>query len=220
VIVKNTSNKFFRHFTFYGLSNQFVDYFCQNDKIMLSKISPKISIIFFAVFAVAMTRIIPHWPNVTAVAAIAIFGGATLRNSLAAVLIPLSAIFFSDIIINNVFYAEYYDEFVFFGASSGWIYAAFILMTVLAHVTIRSFKALPIIGTTALATILFYVLTNFGAWLYSPLYSQDLSGLMLSFEAGLPFVLNSLLSNLFFVGVFFYGYSIATEKKVSWLFVK
>jgi hypothetical protein len=187
---------------------------------MLSKMNPKFSVIFFAVFAVAMTRIIPHWPNVTAVAAIAIFGGATLRNSLAAVLLPLTAIFFSDLIINNVFYAEYYDSFVLFGTSSGWIYAAFILMTVISHFSIKSFKTGRIISVTALSTILFYVLTNFGAWLYSPMYTQDMSGLMLALEAGLPFVLNSLLSNLFFVGVFFYGYSLATEKKVTWLFAK
>ena len=187
---------------------------------MLSKMSPKISIIFFTVFAVAMSRIIPHWPNVTAVAAIAIFGGATLRNSLAAVLIPLSAIFLSDLIINNVFYAEYYDSFVLFGASSGWIYAAFILMTVISHFSIKSFKVTPIISTTVLSTILFFVLTNFGTWLSSPIYSQDLAGMLLAFEAGLPFVLNSLLSNLFFTGVFFYGYSLATEKKATWLFAK
>lgn len=187
---------------------------------MLSKMNPKISIIFITVFAVAMSRLLPHWPNVTAVAAVAIFGGAMLRNSFAAVLIPLSAIFFSDLIINNVFYSEYYNGFVLFGHSAGWIYAAFILMAVIAHFSIKSFKALPIISTTVLSTFLFFVLTNTGAWMFSPFYSQDMAGLLLAFEAGLPFLLNSLLGNLFFVGVFFYGYSIATEKQVKWLFVK
>ncbi|MGB0805227.1 MAG: DUF6580 family putative transport protein [Salibacteraceae bacterium] len=182
--------------------------------------NPKISIIFLTVFAVAMTRLIPHWPNVTAVAAVAIFGGATLRNSLSAVLIPLTAIFFSDLIINNTVYSAYYEGFVLFGNSAAWIYAGFILMTVMSHFTIKSFKATPIISTTVLSTLLFFVLTNIGAWLSSPFYAQDVSGLLLAFEAGLPFVLNSLLGNLFFVGVFFYGYSLATEKKVQWLFVK
>lgn len=188
--------------------------------IMLSKISPKISIIFLTVFAVAMTRIIPHWPNVTAVAAIAIFGGATLRNSFTAVLIPLLAIFISDLIINNVFYSAYYEGFTFFGASAGWIYAAFILMAVISHFSIKSFKTSTITITAIVSTILFFALTNFGVWLYSPIYTQDFSGLLLAFEAGLPFALNSLLANLFFVGVFFYAYRIALEKKVQWLFIK
>ena len=168
----------------------------------------------------AMSRLLPHWPNVTAVAAIAIFGGATLRNSLAAVLIPLTAIFFSDLIINNIFYSEYYNGFVLFGDSAGWIYASFILMAVIAHFGIKNFKALPIVSTTVLSTFLFFVLTNIGAWMISPFYSQDMAGLLLAFEAGLPFLLNSLLGNVFFVGVFFYAYSLAMEKNVQWLFVK
>ncbi|MFT4752961.1 MAG: hypothetical protein ACI85Q_000497 [Salibacteraceae bacterium] len=199
---------------------QLVDYFCQNDNIMLSKMNPKISVIFLAVFAVAMTRLIPHWPNVTAVAAIAIFGGATLKNSFSAVIIPLTAIFFSDLIINNTFYSAYYEGFVLFGDSAAWIYSAFILMTVIAHFSIKSFKSAPIVSTTLISTLLFFVLTNIGAWLSSPFYTQDVAGLILAFEAGLPFVLNSLLGNLFFVGLFFYGYSVVTEKKTQWLFVK
>lgn len=188
--------------------------------IMLSKMNPKVSVIFLTVFAVAMTRLIPHWPNVTAVAAVAIFGGATLRNSLQAVLIPVTAIFFSDLIINNTFYSAYYEGFVLFGDSAAWIYSAFILMTVLSHFTIKSFKATPIVSTTVLSTILFFFLTNTGAWLSSPFYSKDLTGLLTAYEAGLPFVLNSLLGNLFFVGIFFYTYSVASEKKVQWLFTK
>ena len=78
--------------------------------------NPKISVIFLAVFAVAMTRLIPHWPNVTAVAAIAIFGGATLKNSFSAVIIPLTAIFFSDLIINNslitILITNYYNTII------------------------------------------------------------------------------------------------------------
>lgn len=187
---------------------------------MLSKMNPKVSIIFITVFAVAMSRLIPHWPNVTAVAAVAIFGGATLRNSLAAILIPVSAIFLSDLIINNTFYSAYYEGFVLFGDSAGWIYASFILMAVIAHFSIKSFKALPIVATTVVSTVLFFLLTNTGAWLSSPFYTKDLSGLLMAYEAGLPFVLNSLLGNLFFVGVFFYGYAKAVEKNVQWIAVK
>lgn len=182
--------------------------------------NPKISVLFITVFAVAMSRVIPHWPNVTAVAAIAILGGATMRNSLTAILIPVSAIFFSDLIINNVFYSAYYDHFVLFGESSGWIYAAFILMTVLSHFTIKNFKALPIAAVTLVSTMLFFVLTNFGSWLHSPFYSQDMAGLTLAFEAGLPFLLNSVLGNLFFVGVFFFGYSKVSEKNLDWVFIE
>jgi len=187
---------------------------------MMSKMNPKASIIFITILLVAMTRIIPHWPNVTAVGAIAIFGGATLRNSWSAILVPLAAIFISDLLINNIFYSAYYEGFVFFGQASAWIYSAFILMAVMAHFSITSFKALPIIGTALSGSVLFFALTNFGAWMGSPIYSQDVSGLMFAYEAGLPFLLNSMIANILFSGVLFGSYYAAMEKKVQWLFAK
>ena len=186
----------------------------------MSKMNPKISILFVTIFVVAMTRLLPHWPNFTAVGAIAIFGGATIRNSWKAVLIPLAAIFISDLLINNIFYSAYYDGFVFFGQASGWIYGAFILMTVMAHISIKSFKALPIVGTAVSGSVLFYALTNLGAWIGNPLYTADASGLLMAYEAGLPFLLNSMFANVLFSGVLFGTYYVALEKKVEWLFVK
>lgn len=187
---------------------------------MITKMNTKAPIIFVAIFMVAMSRLIPHWPNVTAVAAIAIFGGATLRNSFWAILIPLLAIFLSDLIINNIFYsAYYYNQFVLFGNSAAWIYAAYILITVSGHYLITSFKIGNIFSTTLFCTLLFFLLTNTGSWLGSPFYTQDFSGLLLSFEAGLPFAINSLLGNLFFVGVFFYGYALLWQKKTKWIFI-
>lgn len=182
--------------------------------------SPKISILFIAVFAVAMSRLIPHWPNFTAVGAAAIFGGASIRKSWVAILIPLSAIFVSDLIINNVFYNAYYEGFVLFGQSSSWIYAGLILMTVLAHFSISSFNALPIVGTAVAGSVLFFALTNYGVWIGNPLYTQDASGLVMAYEAGLPFLLNSMFANVLFSGVFFGAYYVALEQKTTWLFVK
>jgi len=186
----------------------------------MSKMNPKISILFIAVFAIAMSRLMPHWPNFTAVGAAAIFGGATIRKSWVAILIPLSAIFVSDLIINNLFYSAYYDGFVLFGASASWIYAGFILMTVMAHFSIKSFKSLPIIGTAVAGSTIFFVLTNFGAWIGNPLYTQDAAGLLMAYEAGLPFVLNSMFANVLFSGMLFGAYYVALEQKTEWLFVK
>jgi hypothetical protein len=119
-----------------------------------------------------------------------------------------------------VFYSTYYEGFVLFGYSAGWIYAGFILMTVMAHFAIKSFKALPILGTAVAGTILFFALTNLGAWLGNPLYTKDAAGLLLAYEAGLPFLLNSMFANVLFSGVLFGVYHVALEQKTEWLFVK
>ena len=182
--------------------------------------NPKISILFVTIFVVAMTRLLPHWPNFTAVGAIAIFGGATIKNSWKAVIIPLVAIFLSDLLINNIFYSSYYDGFVFFGQASSWIYASFIFMTTIAHVSIKSFKIAPILGTAITGSILFFVLTNLGAWIGNPLYSQNASGLLMAYEAGVPFLLNSMFANVLFSGILFGSYYVAVEKQVTWIFTK
>lgn len=186
----------------------------------MDKLNPKVSIIFISVFVLALSRIMPHWPNFTAIGAAAIFGGAMIKNSYQAVLVPIIALFISDLIINNTIYSGYYEGFVLFGQSSTWIYASFILMSVIAHFSIKGFKVAPILGNVLISTLLFFVLTNFGAWLGSTMYTKDISGLLLAFEAGLPFVLNSLFANLLFSGVLFGAYYIALEKKLTWLFIK
>ena len=52
----------------------------------------------------AMTRLIPHPPNVTPIAAMALFGGAYLRNWRVAFLLPTVAMFFSDLVLGITVY--------------------------------------------------------------------------------------------------------------------
>ena len=50
----------------------------------------------------AFARIIPHYPNFTPLCAIALFGGKYFNNKYLAYLLPLLALWFSDILINNL----------------------------------------------------------------------------------------------------------------------
>jgi hypothetical protein len=68
-----------------------------------------ISLILFASF----TRIIPHMPNFTPIGAMALFGGAYLKNKNHAFLIPILSLWISDLIINN-FIFSYYNDFTWF----------------------------------------------------------------------------------------------------------
>jgi hypothetical protein len=52
------------------------------------------------------------------------------------------------------------------------------------------------------------------------MYPQTFSGLLLSYEAGLPFVLNSLAGDLFFSAVLFGSYYYAASKNLAWIKVK
>ena len=61
---------------------------------MLSK---KIWLVVGVVFAAALLRIVPHPPNFAPVAAMALFAGAHVDDKRIAFLLPLAAMFLSDI---------------------------------------------------------------------------------------------------------------------------
>jgi hypothetical protein len=67
---------------------------------------------------------------------------------------------------------------------------------------------------TVISSLLFFLLTNLGAWMTSGLYARSAEGLMQAYVAGIPFFQNSLLGNLVFVAVIFGGYHLL-KKNVS-----
>src|SRR5260370_9478278 len=56
------------------------------------------------VVLVALTRLAPHPPNVTPIAAMALFGGAYFRDRKIAFLLPLSSMLLSVLVLGLVFY--------------------------------------------------------------------------------------------------------------------
>ena len=55
----------------------------------------------------AFSRTIPHYPNFTPLCAIALFGAKYFRSRNLAFLIPIVALWFSDVIINNFILFNY-----------------------------------------------------------------------------------------------------------------
>lgn len=176
------------------------------------KIKENLWVVGIIICVAAVTRIIPHYPNFTAVGAAALFGGAYLRKNYA-ILIPIVALFVSDLFLNNLIYANQfpnnYDGFVFFEASSLWGYAAFIAIAWMGSRFIRQGKVLSIIGTSVGASVLFFLVSNFSAWLGSALYAKTIAGLLMAYAAGIPFFWNTLAGDFFFVAIFFGSYALA-----------
>ena len=53
------------------------------------------------------------------------------------------------------------------------------------------------------ASALFFLVSNLSTWAETTLYAKNLSGLMACYVAGLPFLKNTVLGDLFFSGVMF-----------------
>lgn len=134
-------------------------------------------------------------PNFSAIGAIAIFGAAYFKGP-SRWLIPFGIYWASDLILNNIVYAEYYESFQLMG--NYWVYASFILAGVVGFYVMKK-KTLPrLVGASFGAAVIFFLISNFGVWAGGTMYMKDLGGLMTCYIAGIPFFWNTILGNLIY----------------------
>lgn len=151
------------------------------------------------VVGAAASRLIPHPPNFTPIAALALFGGATFSDKRIAVLLPLAAMALSDVILG-------------FSWMTPVIYASFVLITCLGFLLRRQSGAARIAGASVAGAVLFFVVTNAAVWLGGGLYPKTLEGLGACYIAALPFFGNTLGSDLLYTALLFGVVALAEQR--------
>jgi hypothetical protein len=142
----------------------------------------------------------PH--NFSPITAIGLFGAACLGRRWLALAIPFAALFLSDLFINNVIYASFFQGFAWI--TSVWIYAAFGLVMLTGWVLLREKATTGRVVTASLAaSVVFFLVSNLSTFFETPLYPKTFAGLMTCYTAGLPFFGNTILGDLFFTIVLF-----------------
>ena len=147
-------------------------------------------------------------PNFAPVAALALFSGYYFRSALTAVAAPLLVMAVSDLVIGG--YAWYmmavvYGMLAFPALLRSWVRRGFDLRTGGPK---SSAKALAGLLTCSLvSSCLFYVVTNFGAWLWFDMYARSWAGLWECYVAALPFFRYTLAGDATFAFVLFGGYA-------------
>lgn len=162
-------------------------------------------------FAVVM-RFLPHLSNVTPILAIALLSGFHFKNRSVAVLVPLLAMFVSDLVIG------FHSTLVF--VYSPILVVVFFGLWMRAHhsrsaQSPQNTKIWPIqesFGWTLAGSLLFFLVSNFGVWETQNFYSHNFAGLMTCLAAGIPFFEKSLLGDMMFTGLVFSFYVLACEK--------
>jgi hypothetical protein len=163
-------------------------------------INPRLLTLVSMVLIAALSRLFPHPANVTPLTAMALFGGAYFSDKWMAFLIPLAAMLLSDFVIG-------------FHSQLMLVYVCFMIIVCIGF-SLRSKKKLLPIGLAALtSSIIFFLVTNFGVWLLEQLYPKTLNGLWTCYIAAIPFFRNTLLGDLFYVGILFGTFALA-EKTV------
>jgi len=157
----------------------------------------------------ALARLLPHPPNVTPIAAMALFGGAYLANRKLAFALPVVAMLLSDLVLGLTIYGK---VLVF---SQPVVYLC-MLATVAIGGLIRRRKSWWSIGVASLASsVMFFLVTNFAVWAFESLYPKNWSGLITCYTAAIPFFRNSVAGDLCFAVILFGGFALLEKSVVS-----
>lgn len=169
------------------------------------------------VLTAAASRLLPHPPNFTPLGAMALLGAASLRSFPLALIVPLAALYLSDLVLNNVVYAQYFDGFTW-GIGSA-TYLGFFGVLLLGWFFLRGqkFSVLQLGKVTLASTLLFYFVSNFIVWYAAPLsiYPNNFAGLLACYAAALPFLLNSFLGDFFYAALLFGAYHWYESRQVA-----
>ena len=155
------------------------------------------------IFIAALSRLLPHPPNVAPIAAMALAGGVYFERRFA-LLIPLIALFVSDCIIG-------------FHATIPYVYGCFIATGLIGMWLQSHKKAVFIAGGTLISSIIFFIVTNFGVWLTGGgwFYPKTPGGLLECYTLAIPFFRNSLIGDIGYTAVLF-GFFELTEYAVRY----
>lgn len=150
----------------------------------------------------AAARWLPHPWNFTPIGAMALFGGAQFASKRAALLLPMTALFVGDLIIG-------------LHSLMPFVYGCFALTVCLGFWVRQNRSAVRIVVASLTSAIGFFLVTNFSVWACFDTYPKNVTGLMECYVAGLPFLRNGLLGDLFYAGILFGGWALAERKFTS-----
>jgi hypothetical protein len=165
---------------------------------MKEKINPRFSILCSLILFAAFSRLIPHMPNFSPLGAIGLFGAAYFAKKWQAFFIPIAATWLSDLFLNNIVYAPSYSGFTWFYNGFYWQYGSYLLITIAGVFILKKTDPQRIMGAALFASAIFFLVSNFGCWIGSATYPQDITGLMACYAAGIPFLKATLLGDLFY----------------------
>jgi hypothetical protein len=138
-----------------------------------------------------------HFYNFNAVMATALFAGAYLSRNKLVVLIPIVALFVTDLAMGL------YDWKLM-----AIVYGAFVLTIFYGRFYAENSTLLSFVVTVLGGSLSFFLLTNGAVWMFGDgtFYPKTFAGLIECYSMGLPFYRNTLLGDILFSGALFAGY--------------
>lgn len=174
-----------------------------------SKIHLRFGVLSLLILLAAFSRLIPHPPNFAPIGAMALFGAAYYTQKYLAFIVPIISMWISDLLINNILYARYFDHFVWFYQGFYWTYGAFILIVIIGFFLLKKVKIKNLIIASLAASVTFFLVSNFGVWASGSMYSKTISGLLACYTAGIPFFKNTITGDFIYSIALFGAFELA-----------
>ena len=169
-------------------------------------INSRFIVVFSVIFVAALLRLLPHWPNFTPIAAMALFAGTYFDRKQYAFAFPIAAMFISDLVIG-------------LHANMPAVYMSFAITVLIGGAIRKKVNIGSVVLASLSSSVIFFLITNFASWLASPFYPQTAAGLAECYMAGLlffrdttyglSFFLNDMLGTMFFSAVFYGAFYLA-----------
>jgi hypothetical protein len=150
---------------------------------------------YLFVLLAIVVRFTPHpWMFTPVVGSLLFFGARGSRRQL---WIPLALLVASDVVLTKWVYSYplSWDHYVTFA----WYAAVLWLGTRLGAKT----RLVPVVGAALASSVSFFLLTNLASWAWLDMYPKNLSGVLMSYAAGLPFFRHALAGDLIFTAAMF-----------------
>ncbi|MGE4595332.1 MAG: DUF6580 family putative transport protein [Gammaproteobacteria bacterium] len=146
-------------------------------------------------------RLLPHPPNFTPMAAIALFAGFIFMKRYMAVVAVVAAMLLTD-----YFAFGYLSPDWFASKSMIVVYLALLFPVVFRGFLQKKLGVLRIAGAALASSTVFFVATNFAVWAFSPMYEKTFAGLVLCYTMAIPFFQNTIAGDMMWSGVIFGSY--------------
>jgi hypothetical protein len=169
---------------------------------MKLKTKQKIFIAIILVIVAIVSRFLPHLWNFTALTAVSLFAGNYLGFRWSFIII-LPAMLISD------YFIGFYDPKLM-----SFVYGSFVLLALLP-ILFKGKSFLRWAGLSLTGSLIFFLITNWAVWYFGAMYSPNLSGLFASYVAGIPFLKNAILGDLWYTFMLFGVYEFVQLKIVE-----
>lgn len=179
----------------------------------MSKNTLNFLVLFGIILLTALGRLLVHPFNFTPVIAIIIFSTYFFKNPILKFVLPLGVIFTSDLFLEITKGIGFYE-------GSNLIYGSYLVIALFSFLFLKKASILSVGFISIFSSVIFYLISNF-AYFYPEsypsnpsigTYSHDISGILTSYQAGLPFFKNMLAGDLFYT-FFLFAIALLIQKR-------